>query len=153
MFRQKLKHGVTHAIVHAIYLAGVAILFPVLVASYETGVFPWAVSRNAFYGSLMLIIIAALLLWRSHGKFGKTLRSLGWMKIIPGLIAVAFFVFGRDTIFGTARVNIAGFSVVEPFVRPLLTHSAPTLGIFAGAYILIGIAFVWIGHRLESLWA
>jgi len=146
------KHGIIHALVHIVYLSGIALLFPVLVNAYGTGVVPWVLDKTHFYGALALIVLGAFILWYTNGALGKTLRSLGWMKIVPGAIAILFFLFGKDTFFGTARTTIAGFAVIEPLVKPLLVHSVPTLEIFAAAYVVVGVLFVWLGHQLSGFW-
>ncbi len=147
------KHGVTHFVVHALYLSGIALLFPILVAAYGTGVAPWTLFRERFIVATILILLGALILWRSHGELGKTLRSLGWMKVVPGAIAIAFFLFGKEYFYGTARTTITGFAAIEPFFKPLFEHSLPALELFAAAYILIGILFVWTGHKISDFWS
>jgi hypothetical protein len=139
-------------LVHTVYLTGIALLFPLIVNAYETGVAPWILDKTHFSGALTLIVLGAFVLWYTNGKLGKTLKSLGWMKIVPGTIAIAFFLFGKDSFYGTARTSITGFSIIEPVVKPLFEHSLPTLEIFAVGYVLLGICFVWLGNKMEQFW-
>ena len=96
-----------------------------------------------------LIALSIMLLSFAAGSIYKLLRSLGWLMIIPGGLAIAFSVFGEGAFWSAMQGGIAGFAVVEPGVRWLVHHSVPNAAFIGATYIFCGMMLIWAGRKVE----
>jgi len=140
-----------HTGAHVGYFSGVSVLLPILGDAWEKGIRPWIVSPNGFVIAFALILISFILLGFVAGSVSKLVRSIGWMMLIPGVLALVFMAFGQADVYAWAGNHITGFTTAEPVFNWLVEHSVPKVAYLGGVYILIGICLVWIGNRIEAI--
>ena len=150
MLEKVVNGGVLHGAAHVGFFSGVGMLLPMLSQAWNLHVKPWLYSPYGFYVAVGLIIISVLCIAFLAGSASKLLRNIGWMIIIPGVLALAFAAFGQLQVYGWAENHITGFSVVEPGVDWFVGHSVPSTAIMGGFYIVLGYAFLAVGRRLSG---
>jgi hypothetical protein len=144
------KEGLLHAGSHLGYFSGISMMLPVLGTAWERHIAPWMASPYAFYAAAGLILLSFILIGKIAGSFSGMLKGIGWMTLIPGVLALIFSAVGQENVFNLATKHITGFAVVEPAATWFVHHSVPTTTL-GGFYILIGVGLVWAGRRLEGL--
>ncbi len=151
MLEKLLSHSTLHAGAHVGFFSGVGMLLPMLSEAWFLHIKPWLLSPYGFYIAIGLILISVLCLGFVVGSFSKLMRGVGWMIIIPGILALVFASFGQLNAFDWADNHITGFSVVEPGVQWYVGHSVPNTGILGGTYILLGVCMLWMGSKIGKL--
>lgn len=135
----------------AIYITGLAILIPMIFAFALGEEGPWySKPITYFFASLFLILFAFFGILKRKKKLSETLKSLGKMSLIPGVIALLFYAFGGTVVYSFMSVFIPGFSAVEPFVNIFIESSIPRMGILVLGYIVIGAALYYTGENLKK---
>jgi hypothetical protein len=140
-----------HTGAHLGYFSGLTMLLPILGDAWTKGIKPWLVSPTGFLIAFVLILVSLVLLGFVAGSISKFIRGIGWMMLIPGIIAVLFAVFGQAEVYDWAENRVTGFSTAEPVVGWLVEHSVPKVAYLGGAYILIGMILLWIGGKLQAI--
>jgi hypothetical protein len=140
-----------HLSSHLSYFTGLTMLLPTLSKAWDSGISPWKVYPWTFGVAIALLLLGICILFRIERSIGKIFRSVGWMMVIPGILAIIFTVISSESAFAMAQDSITGFSVVEPTARWIFEHKIPnTLNVGAG-YLLFGVCSVWVGNRLGRL--
>ncbi|MEM2916716.1 MAG: hypothetical protein QXT19_05175, partial [Candidatus Woesearchaeota archaeon] len=100
--------------------------------------------------ALALFGLSALLLLCYHRSLARTLSSLGWMTLLPGLVALFFIIFRRDRGFGMLSWLVVGFGKIEPALNAYLERTLPKLWVFIVGYIIIGFVLVYFAGKIEK---
>ena len=111
---------------------------------------PWIFSPTAFYVAIGLMALSIMLLSFAAGSIYKLLRSLGWVMILPGILAIVFSFFGEASFWGPLN-SITGFAVIEPGVKWFVHHSVPHAAFLGSVYIFSGMVLIWAGRKIETL--
>ena len=151
MLEKLFSHGTLHTGAHLGFFSGIGMMLGVLGTAWNLHVKPWLHSPYGFYIGVTLILLSILILGFLAGSMSKLFRSVGWMLVIPGILALVFSAFGELNAFNWAEQHITGFSTVEPVVTFLVEHSVPKTAVLGGFYILLGMVFVWAGGKLNKL--
>lgn len=139
-----------HTGAHIGYFSGVSMLIPILSESWERNIGPWISSPSGFIIALGLILVSIILLGFVTGSFSGLVKSVGWMMLIPGILALVFAAFGQTSVYGWAGQHITGFTTAQPVVSWFVEHAVPKVAYLGGMYILIGVCCVWFGRKLEA---
>ncbi len=151
MIEKLFSEPLMHTGAHVGYFSGLTMLLPILGAAWENGLKPWLVSPYGFVIAFALILISIIVLAFIAGSISKLTRSLGWMMLIPGILALLFAAFGQTQVYDWAGQHITGFATAEPVVNWFVEHAVPKVAYLGGMYILIGVCLVWIGNRIEAV--
>ncbi|MEM2916284.1 MAG: hypothetical protein QXT19_02935 [Candidatus Woesearchaeota archaeon] len=151
MLEKLFTHSALHTSAHIGYFSGVTMLLPILSDAWQKSIKPWVMSPSGFFIALGLILISLILLAFVAGSISGLIKSVGWMMLIPGILAVIFAAFGQSTVYGWAGQHITGFATAEPLVNWFVEHAVPKVAYLGGVYILIGVCLVWIGRKIDSL--
>ncbi|MBI4150999.1 hypothetical protein HY492_02630 [Candidatus Woesearchaeota archaeon] len=150
MLEKVVNEGLLHGGAHVGFFSGVGMLLPTLSQAWNLNIKPWLYSPWGFYVAVALILVSVLIIAFLAGSASKLLRKIGWLIIIPGVLALVFAAFGEMQVFSWANNNITGFSYVEPGVQWFVGHSVPTTALMGGFYIVLGYAFLAIGRRVSG---
>ena len=137
-----------HAFSHASYFSGISLLIPSLNTAMETQTFPWESIPKLFWIALGLIVIGVFCMFWAEKKISRLLVKLGWMMVVPGMLALLFSFASSDGFFNFGRQSVTGFSVVEPVVQFLVDHQVPKTVNLGAIYVFFGLIFVWVGNKL-----
>ncbi len=151
MLERLFTHSALHAGAHVGYFSGVTLLLPILSDAWEKSIRPWVLSPSGFIIAFGLILVSLLVLGFVAGSISGLIKSVGWMMLIPGVIAIMFAVFGQTTVYGWAGQHITGFAAAEPVVNWVVEHSVPKAAYLGGMYIIVGVCLVWFGRRIDSV--
>ncbi|MBI4144738.1 hypothetical protein HY493_00840 [Candidatus Woesearchaeota archaeon] len=151
MLEKLFQHGALHTGAHLGFFSGVGLLLPTLGKAWELQIKPWLYSPYGFYIAIGLIIISIVLIGFLAGSVSRLMRSVGWLLLIPGILALVFAAFGEMQVYSWADNHITGFSVAAPAVHFLIEESVPQTAILGGFYILLGIGFLWVGRRISRV--
>ena len=138
-----------HIGAHAGFFSGLTMLIPILGTAWEQNLKPWLLSPTGFFIALALILVSVIVLAWLVGSISKLLKNIGWMMIIPGVLALVFAATSQDSVYSWAEQRMTGFSTVEPVVHWFVEHSVPKAAYLGGFYILFGVCLVWFGRKLE----
>jgi len=141
----------SHIASHLSYFSGVSMLLPTLSTSFHIGQFPWFSYPTMFFIAVVLILLGIIILFLLEKSIGKLLRSVGWMMIIPGIVAFLFAAVTSDAVFAWMNNSITGFHFVEPAVHYLVEHSVPTTMNVAAGYMIFGMIFLWLGKKVARI--
>ncbi len=145
------QEGIMHVGAHLGYFSGLTMLVPILSKAWETQIKPWILAPGGFVVAAGLVILSVVILAWMVGSFSKLLKSLGWMMIIPGVLALVFAVSSSAQVYSWANQEITGFSVAQPTIEWLVEHSVPKAGYLGGVYILIGFSMLFVGRVLSRV--
>ncbi len=151
MLEKLVSEPLLHTGAHLGYFSGLTMMLPILGDAWQNSIKPWLVSPYGFLIAAGLILLSVIILSFVAGSVSKLTRSLGWMMLIPGIIAILFAGFGQAEVYGWATNHVTGFATAEPVVDWLVEHSVPKVAYLGGMYILIGVALIWIGNRIEAV--
>jgi hypothetical protein len=151
MLEKLFSEGALHAGAHVGYFSGVSILLPVLGEAWDKSVGPWIASPNGFIIAIGLILLSIILLAFVAGSISGLTKSMGWMMLIPGIIALMFAAFGQTTVYDWAGQHITGFATAEPVVDWVVEHSVPKVAYLGGMYILFGVCLIWVGRKIQAV--
>jgi hypothetical protein len=151
MLEKIFSESALHAGAHVGYFSGVSILLPVLGEAWDKSVGPWIASPNGFIIAIGLILLSIIMLAFVAGSISGLTKSMGWMMLIPGIIALMFAAFGQTTVYDWAGQHITGFATAEPVVDWVVEHSVPKVAYLGGMYILIGVCLVWLGRKIQAV--
>jgi len=143
--------GIAHGGAHIGFFSGVGMLLPILSQAWENSVKPWLLSPVGFFIGLALIIVSVAIIAYAAGSFSKVLKSVGWLIMIPGVIAILFSVFGEFKVWTWTQTHVTGFTIIEPGVRWLVHHSVPSAAFLGGIYIIVGVFFLWAGRKVYRM--
>jgi hypothetical protein len=121
------------------YIAGLTALIPLVI-------FPTTKAPTYFSAASGLIIFAVLVIFIQKGSLALTIRTLGRITTIPGILAVLFLMFGRET-----SVNFAlslAPSLTAPIVKAYIENSIPSVWLLALGFLIIGIVLWMLGSRM-----
>ncbi len=151
MLEKLFTHSVLHTGAHIGYFSGVTMLLPILSDAWQKGVKPWVMSPSGFFIAFALTLISLFMLAFIAGSISRLIRGVGWMMLVPGVLAIIFAMFGPANVYGWAENHITGFASVEPVVEWFVEHSVPKVAYLGGMYIIIGVCLVWFGRRIDSV--
>lgn len=151
MLEKLVSEPLLHTGAHLGYFSGLTMMLPILSEAWQKSIKPWLVSPNGFLIAAGLVIISLVLLAFVAGSISKLIKSMGWMMLIPGVIAIMFAGFGQANVYDWANSHITGFATAEPVVDFLVEHSVPKVAYLGGMYMLIGVCLIWVGRRLEAI--
>jgi len=122
----------------AAYFAGLTALVPLVIIPTQKA--PTYVSA-----AMGLIIFAILVLFIQKGTLGLTIRALGRLTTLSGVLAVLFLMFGRE-----ASINfVSGVSsALAPLIRGYIENSIPSVWLLALGFLLIGIVLWGVGGKM-----
>lgn len=151
MLEKLVSHSTLHTGAHLGFFSGVGMMLSVLGTAWNLHIKPWLYSPYGFYIGLGLVVLSVVVLAFLAGSVSKWCRSIGWMLVIPGVVALLFAAFGELNVYSWANQHITGFATAEPVVSFLVDHSVPKTTLLGGFYILLGISLVWLGGKIGSL--
>jgi lysylphosphatidylglycerol synthetase-like protein (DUF2156 family) len=143
--------SVLHTSAHVGFFSGIAVLLPILGDAWQQEIKPWLVSPAGFVIAFALILVSLVVLAFVAGSISKLTKSMGWMILIPGILAIVFAMFGQAEVYAWAGNRITGFAAAEPVIGWLVEHSVPKVTYLGGLYILIGVCLIWVGRRIEAI--
>ncbi len=135
---------VVSMIARAIYITGLTALIPLMpmVLSPQQAI----VAKYAFGAALGLILAGFLLVfWFTESK-RVALKALGFMTLIPGLLAVIFSFMGPRRMAGF----LSSFGEASPYLEKWAESYVPNAWLLAGIYIIVGVLFIWISEKVRK---
>ena len=151
MLEKLVSEPLLHTGAHLGYFSGLTMMLPILSDSWQKSIKPWLIAPNGFLIAAVLVVISLVLLAFVAGSISKLIKSMGWMMLIPGIIAIMFAGFGQANVYDWASNHVTGFATAEPVVDFLVEHSVPKVAYLGGMYLLIGVCLIWVGRRLEAI--
>ncbi len=149
-YKSTLLGWVVSGVAKLVYLASLASLIPFGALLITTAPEQIAVELGHIpLTALAMLGVSALILLCYHRNFARTLASLGWMTLLPGLGAVFFMIFRREQVFGLLSGLVVGFGKIEPALNAYLERALPNLWVFIAGYIIIGFVLVYFAGRIE----
>jgi hypothetical protein len=151
MLEKLFSEGFLHTGAHVGYFSGVSMLLSILGDSWQKNIQPWIASPGGFLIALGLIILSVIVLAFVAGSISGLVKGIGWMMLIPGILAIVFASCGQTTVYDWAGQHITGFAAAEPVVDWFVEHSVPKVAYLGGMYILIGVCCIWVGRKIQNI--
>ncbi|MCH7513040.1 MAG: hypothetical protein IH947_03725 [Bacteroidetes bacterium] len=117
MLEKLFTEGGVHTGAHLGFFSGIGIITPVLGKAWELNIKPWIYSPGIFTFGVVLILISIVMIAFARKSFTKVTKSVGWMLIIPGILAILFAAFGEPKVMGGIHDSISGFAILKPALR------------------------------------
>ncbi|MBD3318552.1 hypothetical protein GF342_01445 [Candidatus Woesearchaeota archaeon] len=141
----------SHLVSHISFFSGISSLLPILSRGLDLGTAPWRTYPFGFYLAIGLILLGIVVLFWLEKSIGKILRVVGWMLIIPGMLALVFSTFGSEWFYNLGYSAFTGFATVEPAVRWAVAHNVPATVNVAAGYLFVGIICLWAGNKIRHV--
>ncbi|MEM4369122.1 MAG: hypothetical protein QXU88_02255, partial [Candidatus Woesearchaeota archaeon] len=122
------------------YVTGLTALIPLVVI--QTHFAP-----RAFTASIALVGIAILIMLMVEGSFGQTVKRLGLMTFVPGILAILFILFGKEVIL---MPLVDYFPAVGPAIAAYLERTVPSVTVLAISFFVIGFILWRVGSVLTK---
>ncbi len=151
MLEKLFSESVLHTGAHVGYFSGVSMLLPILGNAWEKSIKPWVASPGGFMIALGLILLSIVILGFVAGSFSSLVKGIGWMMLIPGVLAIVFTMFGQASVYEFAGQHITGFASAQPAIDWFVEHSVPKVAYLGGVYILVGVCCVWVGRKIQNV--
>ena len=145
------QEGILHIGAHLGYFSGLTMLIPILSKAWDTQIKPWILAPGGFAIAAGLVVLSIIMLAWLMGSISHLLKSLGWMMIIPGVLALVFAVSSPERVYSWIGNEVTGFSVVQPTVEWFVEHSVPKASYLGGVYIFIGFTMLFISRTLSKV--
>ncbi len=136
------KYQVIYAVARVFYVSGLTALIPLIPlilspADLENGRYAFAIAVTFIFAGFFLLY------WFMKKK--KAFQALGFMTLIPGMIAVVFSFMGprRMTRF------LEKFGAASPLLEKWVETYVPKAWLLAGIYIIVGVIFVYISEQVR----
>ena len=130
-------------IARAFYIAGLTVLIPLLPMVLSPQQIIGA--KYAFGTALGFIALGFLIVfWFSESK-RSALKALGFMTLIPGLLAVIFSFMGPRRMANFLN----SFGGASPYLEKWTETYVPNAWLLAGIYIIVGVLFIWISEKVQ----
>ena len=126
------------------YVTGLTLLFPFLFFLQLAG----PSSPNFLIAAIILITISFFGFLGRYGNLAGTLKTLGRITLIPGLLGIFFSVFGRRIIVSV----LEGQQLAQGVLLTLISYvenAVPKVLALTVLYIVLGIFMWWIGSKFE----
>ncbi len=134
---------VVKVIARIFYFAGLTALIPLvplLLSPHQL-----IEAKFAFGFALGMIFMGFLFVfWFSESK-KVAFRALGFMTLIPGLLAVIFSFSGPRRMANFLRI----LGEASPFLEKWVESYVPNAWLLAGIYIIIGVGFIWLSEKVR----
>jgi len=138
--------------ISVVYITGLTLLIP-LVFLY---IFPDQVEGLVLAPSpvilwLSLAMVAAgfiVTLWHTK-SLGGSLKSLGRITFVPGLIGLVFSFFGRDTMLLYLAGTLPKFQQAQPLLETYLDNAVPRVRFLTFSLFILGALLWFVGDKLE----
>lgn len=130
-------------IARVFYIAGLTALIPLMpmLLSPEQLI----AAKYAFGFALGFISVSFVFVyWFSESK-KVAFSSLGYMTLIPGLLAVIFSFMGPRRMANFLRM----FGEVSPYLEKWVESYVPKAWLLAGVYIIVGVFFIWVSEKVR----
>lgn len=134
------------------YITGLTLIIPYLFTSdipEEFWFFSNLTQETFLYISIGLIVISLIGMFWAKGNLGRALRSMGYMTLIPGGIAMIVALYGEQVIMRLFE-GFAWFEKARPVIGYYLLHSVPKLWMLTISYIVIGVVLFFVGRRMKK---
>lgn len=151
MLEKFFSESFLHAGAHVGYFSGVSMLLPILGDAWDKSIRPWIVSPGGFMIALGLIILSVVILAFVAGSISGLIKGMGWMMLIPGVLAIVFAGFGQANVYAWAGNHITGFSTAQPVLDWFVEHSVPKIAYLGGLYVIFGVCCVWLGRKIQNV--
>ena len=127
-----------------LYVTGLTLLFPFLFFLQVSG----PTSPIVLVVAVIMIIASFFGYLGRYHDIGSTLKALGRITLIPGLLGIFFSLFGRVLI--TAMLEGRGLAQ-DVLLRLVLIaeNIIPKVWVLTIIYVFIGILMWYVGYRLE----
>lgn len=127
-----------------LYVTGLTLLFPFLFFLQVSG----PTSPIVLVVAVIMIIASFFGYLGRYRDIGSTLKALGRITLIPGLLGIFFSVFGRVLI--TAMLEGRGLAQDVLLRLVLIAENViPKVWVLTIIYVFIGILMWYVGYRLE----
>jgi hypothetical protein len=126
------------------YFAGLTALIPLVPLLFSPDQLVGA--KYAFGFALGFIFVSFVLVyWFSESK-RIAFASLGYMTLVPGLLAVVFSFMGPRRMAEFLR----RFGEASPYLENWIESYVPNAWLLAGIYIIVGVGFIWISQKVRK---
>lgn len=146
MIKKKVVHHVKFQIVyylaHLLYIAGLTSLIPLVPVVFTN----LSYINYAFAFAIFLIVLSFLVVLLFTKSKKKSFNTLGFMTLIPGLLAVFFAYIGARRM----ALFIGYFRELSPFIQDWINNYVPNTWMLSGIYIIIGVGLIWISQLLHK---
>ena len=125
------------------YISGLTSLIPIVPLAFSPSSF--AVLQYAFTIALFFIFLSFIFIYFFTSSKKKAFRELGFITLIPGLLAVFFSYAGPRRI----ALFIGLFQKLSPYVQEVLNGYVPKTWLLSGIYIIVGVSFIWLSEKVS----
>ncbi len=134
------------------YLIGLSFLIPFAITyalPSESGEIWYSLPLLFFFVSLLLVLLSFYGLFWKHKHLGKTFKSIGFMSLVPGLLAAFVSTIGKQKLVSAVLSLHAGETTAR-ILGVYIDRTTPKLKVLVFSYIVIGLFFYWIGTKLKE---
>ena len=129
-------------VAHILYITGLTLLIPLVPVVFSPGLIE---AQYAFGTAVLLVIASFFTIYFATKSKKKAFYNLGFMTLIPGLLAV-LFAYIRARRLG---IFLGFFQELSPYIQEWINHSVPKSWLLSGIYIIIGVFFIWISEEVH----
>lgn len=135
-----------------LYISGLAFIIPyVLALQLPPAIIVLSGTRHA-----MLAIAIFLVLFSFYGVFSqnryrlnKTLKQMGIMTLVPGLLSLFFSLFGEYILLAIAK-TLENYSTINELVMTYIDHAIIKVRILTLCFIFLGIILYYAGGKIKK---
>ena len=149
---KKAKAILIRSFFRSCYLIGLSLLIPFILTytlPSKDGTGWYNVPLMLFFLSVMLITVAFFGILRKNKNLGKSFVDLGFMSLVPGVIAGFVSTLGMQKLVqGVLSLN--GNGTAMTLLSLYIGRTLPKMKVLVAAYIIIGIFFYLVGTKIKK---
>lgn len=145
---------IVRALAGLFYVAGLTVVIPLalFLISPPPDIVAMAYLTAYFTAAVVVVLVSVIIIFWWKKSFGKTLKTLGVMTLIPGIIALLFTMYGKEVVLNWFSSRVPNFIHVEPILMRYVDIAVPKLGWLTFVYIVLGVGlFVWGMRHQEKV--
>lgn len=141
----KIYSIILRPILAFLYIIGLSFIIPFFISTSLPEEIA-AKYNSVFFliGSIILILISIIGTFYIKENLSKTLKSLAYYSLVPGILSILTTVFGKDFL-----NNILTSETLQPIITAYLETRVPKLWFLTIAYILLGIILYFMGEKIK----
>jgi len=126
-----------------LYITGLTFLIPLVpIVFSESGL---ASARYVFAIALALVIASFFAIYVFTRSKRVAFAELGYITLIPGLLAVIFAYIGPRRI----ALLVSFFRELSPLIQEWINNSIPKSWFLSGIYIILGVFLIWLSEQVN----
>ncbi len=153
LVRRIVEHVAWRLFISVVYITGLTMLIPFIffvVFPSDLGVVSSSTPTTLVWTAASMIIISFFVTLAYQKSLGRSLKALGRVTFIPGLIGLVFSMFGRDLLLLYFAGTNPAFVQIKQLIELYIDTAVPRVRYLTFAFFVLGMVLWLVGDKLET---